>query len=104
MAIEAIQKVAEIEENVKKEKEYAQAESKQRMLDTQRWVRRLLEDTRQEAEHEGRVMMTEADTQAAKWTEKVLESARQDCESMKQEARSRLAQAVDFLSEKVVNS
>ena len=104
MAVEAIQKVAEIEENAKKEKENAQAESKQRLLDTQRWARRLLEDSRQEAEHEGRVMMTEAEEKAAKWTEEVLESARRDCESMKQEARSRLAQAVDFLSEKVVNS
>lgn len=103
MAVEAIQKVTELEQNVKKQRESAAMESKQRLLEAQRAARRLEEESRQEAERQARDMMKEAEAQAAKWTQSVLDQARQDCEARKREARTRLDQAAAFLVEKVVN-
>ena len=48
-------------------------------------------------------MMTDAEQQAASCTQEVLTSAQQECEGMKQAAREKLEQAVDFLMEKVVS-
>ena len=86
MAVEAIQQVTELEQTVKREKETAAAESKQRVLEAQRSARRQVEESRQNAEAETRQMMAEAEQEAAKWTASVLD------------------QAVAFLVEKVVKS
>ena len=75
MAVEAIQAVTELEERVKKQKEAAATQNKQRLLEAQ----------------------------AAEWTQQVLSQARQDCEALKAEARGRLSEAAAFLAEKVVN-
>lgn len=103
MAVEEIQKVTELEEQVKRQKEAAAAQNKQRLLEAQRAARLLVEQSRQEAEAEARKSMAQAEEEAAAWTQKVLDQARQDCEEKKTEARSRLTQTAAFLAEKVVS-
>lgn len=102
MAVEAIQAVTALEEQVKKQKEAAAAQNKQRLLEAQRAARLLVEQSRQQAEGEARQKMTQAEAQAAEWTREVLSQAGRDCEALKAEARSRLDQAAAFLAEKVV--
>ena len=47
MAVEAIQAVTELEERVKKQKEAAATQNKQRLLEAQRTARLLVEQSRQ---------------------------------------------------------
>ena len=101
MAVEAIQQVTQLEEQVKKQKEAAAVQNKQRLLDAQRAVRLQVEQSRQQAQAQAREMMAQAEAQAAQWTQGVLEQARQDCEEQKKEARSHLDQAAAFLAEKI---
>ena len=103
MAVEAIQQVTQLEDQVKKQKESAAVQNKQRLLDAQRAVRLQVEQSRQQAQAQAREMMAQAEAQAAQWTQGVLEQARRDCEQRKEEARSRLDQAAAFLAEKVVS-
>ena len=84
MAVEAIQAVTELEERVKKQKEAAAVQNKQRLLEAQRAARLLVEQSRQQAEG-------------------VLDQAKQECEALKTQARGRLSEAAAFLVEKVVN-
>ena len=102
MAVEAIQAVTELEERVKKQKEAAAVQNKQRLLEAQRAARLLVEQSRQQAEGEARQKMAQAEAQAAEWTQGVLDQAKQECEALKTQARGRLSEAA-FLVEKVVN-
>ena len=102
MAVEAIQKVTQIEQEAKRRKEAASAEGKQKILVTQRAAQRLLEEARANAETEVRQMMAQAEEQAAQSASQVLEQARQESEAMKQTARKRLDLAAELIVEKVV--
>ena len=104
MAVEAIQQVTQLEEQVKKQKESAAVQNKQRLLDAQRAVRLQVEQSRQQAQAQAREMMAQAEAQAAQWTQGVLEQARQACRGLQEKAEgSRLDQAAAFLAEKVVS-
>ena len=104
MAGEEIEKVAQLEQEMKQRKEAAVAEGKQRVLEAQRLARRQLEESRQEAELQVRQMMAKAEAEAAQWTLHALKDATQECEEFKTKARGRLDQAAAFIVEKVVNS
>ena len=54
MAVEAIQKVTQVEQEAMRRKEAAAAEGKQKILVTQRAAQRLLEEARANAETEVR--------------------------------------------------
>ena len=79
MAVEAIQKVTQVEAEADRRKEEAMAESKQKLLVAQRAAQRLLADSRSEAENEARQMLVQTEEEAAKATQKVLEQAKLDC-------------------------
>ena len=103
MAVEAIQKVTQVEAEADRRKEEAMAESKQKLLVAQRAAQRLLADSRTEAENEARQMLVKTEEEAAKATQKVLEQDKLDCEQWKRTARTRLDQAARAIVEKVVN-
>lgn len=103
MAVEAIQKVTEIEQEARQRQEAAAAEAKQRVMMAQRAGQRLLEDTHLTVEGEVKQMMADAEAQAASWTQQVLAQAREECEEMKAQARTRLDQAAARIVERVVN-
>ena len=102
MAVEAIQAVTELEERVKKQKEAAAVQNKQRLLEAQRAARLLVEQSRQQAEGEARQKMAQAEAQAAEWTQGVLDQAKQECEVLKTQARGRLCEAAPVVVVKVV--
>ena len=96
MVTDEIQKVTELEQEVKQKKENAAAQNKQRVSQAQRAARLAVEQARQQAE-------TDAEAQARAWAQDVLEQARQGCEARKAQMRSRLDEAAAFLVEKVVS-
>ena len=103
MVTDEIQKVTELEQEVKQKKENAAAQNKQRVSQAQRAARLAVEQARQQAETEAGGMMAEAEAQARAWAQDVLEQARQGCEARKAQMRSRLDEAAAFLVEKVVS-
>ncbi len=90
MVTDEIQKVTELEQEVKQKKENAAAQNKQRVSQAQRAARLAVEQARQQAETEAGAMMAEAEAQARAWAQDVLEQARQGCEARKAQMRSRL--------------
>ena len=93
MAVEEIKKVTETEQEIKKQLENAVADGKQKVLEAHR----------QEAEGQVRHMMTEAEEEAAKWTQEVLAKAEEECQALKADAGSRLDRAAALIVEKVVS-
>ena len=104
MAMEAIQAVTALEEEIRKQKEGTAAQNTQRLLEAQRAARLLVEQSRQQAEGEAKEQMAQAEAQAGEWTREVLRQAERDCEAQKAQARGRLDQAAAFLAEKVVSA
>lgn len=103
MAMEAIERITQLEQETARMKEKAAADSRQRMQTAQREARRTLEQARQQAEVQAREMMARAEEQAAELTRQQLRQAEQTCGEMKQQAQSRLKQAAAMIVEKVVN-
>ena len=103
MAMEAIERITQLEQETARMKEIAAADSRQRIQTAQREARRTLEQARQQAEVQAREMMARAEEQAAGLTRQQLRQAEQTCGEMKQQAQSRLKQAAAMIVEKVVN-
>ena len=91
MAMQAIQQVEELERESQRRREAAVAQSKQQLAEAQKAARKLLDDSRAQAEE-----------RAAKTAEGILVQARQDCEVLKGAAQSRLEGAAASIVEKVV--
>ena len=102
MAIEAIKKVTETEQDSQKRRDAAVAAGKQQVAEAQKAVRRMMEEQRQQAEAQVKQMMLDAEDQAAKAAEGILAAAGEECDALKAAARDRLEQAVELIVEKVV--
>lgn len=102
MAIEAIRKVTQSEQEAQARRDAAAAENRQQVAQAQKQARTMLEESRQRAEGLAKELMRKAEEKAARENEEFLEQARQDCQRMKEEARKRLDQAADCIVEKVV--
>jgi V/A-type H+-transporting ATPase subunit G/H len=102
MAIEAIRKVTQTEQDSQKRRDAAAAEGKQQVAQAQKEAKRLLEDARQQAEAKAREQMQQAEEKAAELSKGILTGAEQDCQSLKENARKRLDQAAELIVEKVV--
>ena len=78
-------------------------DARRRELDFCRYEIQELEQARTEAEAAVKQMMQEAEARAAQTTARVLEQAGEDCELLKQNARTHLDEAVQLIVERVVN-
>ena len=103
MGINAIEKVTGSEAQAKVLRDQAAAESKQKLVAAQRAAQQQLEQARAEAEAKVKQMMQEAEARAAQTTARVLEQAGEECELLKQGARTHLDEAVQLIVERVVN-
>ena len=103
MAMEAIERITQLEQETARLKEKAAADNRQRVQAAQREARRTVEQARQQAEARAREMMAQAEKQAAEITGRRLEQAERDCAQMKQQAQTRLEQAAAMIVEKVVS-
>ena len=101
MALEAIQTVTQAEAKAKADREAAVVQAKQKVADAQREAKQAVEQARQQAREEARRMMAEAEDKAANLTQE-LERAKQDCETLKQNARGRLEEAAQLIVGRVV--
>lgn len=102
MAMDAIKKVTETEQDFQKRREAAAAEGKQQVAQAQKDGRRIVEEARQTAEAQVRQMMADADGKAAQKAQEIMAAAQKDCEGLKQQARTHLDQAAALIVEKVV--
>ena len=93
MAMEAIQKITQLEREAAQLRDSAAAESRQRVQTAQREAQRLVEQAKQQAENQIRELMTRAEEQAAQLSQEKLVQTKQNCEEMKRQAQSRLKQA-----------
>ncbi len=103
MAVEAIEKVTQTELEARKRKDAAVADNKQRILAAQKEAQRLLEQSRADAEAKVRDMMSQAEAEAGKVGQKVMDQASKESDAMKGRARKRLDQAAQMIVERVVN-
>ena len=103
MGIHAVEKVTEIETQARLLRDQAAAESKQKLVAAQRTAQQELEQARAGAEAKVKQMMQEAEARAAQTTARVLEQAGEECELLKQGARTHLDEAVQLIVERVVN-
>lgn len=103
MALEAIEKVTELEREIQKRRDAAAADSKQQIQAAQRSGQKLLEESRQEAEEAVRDMMAKAEKKAAEQAKETIAEARGSCEALKVAARKNLDQAAALVVKKVVS-
>ena len=103
MVVNAIEKVTNSEAEANRMRDAAAAQSKQKLLAAQRAAQQELEQARAQAEARVKQMMQEAETRAAQTTARVLEQAGEECELLKQSARTHLDEAVQLIVERVVN-
>lgn len=104
MAMQELERAAELEQRLAAEYAAAQADAKKRIVIEQRAGARLIEDSRRSGEVESRRMMDEAERRAAEKTDETLAQAREACEEMKRKARERLDDTAQWIMEKVVNN
>jgi len=102
VAMEAIQKVTQVEQATSQRWEAILAENKQKIAVAQRSAQRVLEEGRLEAEAEARQLMVLAEREAAQSTKELLEQTERENEALKQAARAKLGQAAELIVEKVV--
>ena len=102
MAMDAIKQVTQIEQDSQKRRDAAAAAGKLAVVEAQKAVRKLLTETRQEAEAQVRQMMQQAEDQAAEETRKAMAEGERACEKLKEDARTRLEDAAARIVEKVV--
>ena len=103
MGINAIEKVTRSEAQAKVLRDQAAAQSKQMLVAAQRAAQQELEQARAGAEAKVKQMMQDAEVRAAQTTARVLEQAGEECELLKQNARTHLDEAVQLIVERVVN-
>lgn len=103
MALDAIKKVTDFEQEIQNQKDSAAVSAKQRIAQAQKDSQRILEDSRRQAQAQAKAMMTEAEDQAAKSAQEVLARAQTDCDALRESARGRLEKAAALIVERVVN-
>lgn len=103
MVVNAIETVTGAEAEANRMRESAAAQSKQKLLAAQRAAAQQLEQSKQQAQAQVKQMMLDAEQRAAQTTARVLEQAGQECEVLKQQARTHLDDAVQLIVERVVN-
>ena len=104
MAMEAIEKVTQTEQEAARLKEEAAAEARQRVLRAEKDGRVLLEQAVREARTQAARLLEQAEQEAGHQVARIRDEAAQDCSTLQQEARKRLEAAAALIVERVVNS
>ena len=104
MSFEAIQKVTEAEQEVKKRRADAAAEAKRIVAEADRMGRQAVASERAAAEAKVKAMMAEAEARAGERAQRTHEENAGACAALKERARPQLDRAADLIVEKVGKS
>lgn len=103
MAMEAIQKVTQTEQEGQRCRDEAVAAARQTVAQAEREGKQALEDARVQAQGQAATMLERAEKQAAANAERIMDEGRQGCDELIRSARTRLEQAAALIVERVVN-
>lgn len=103
MSLEAVQKVAQAEQQSKERKAAAAEQAKRLVAEARQNGQAELQKARATAESRAKEQMALAEERAAKAAETVLADTRKSCASLCQAAESKLADAAALIVRRVVN-
>ena len=102
MSLEAIEKVTELETQMREQKAAAEAKARQIAVDAEREGIALLEKTRADAAERGRKLLKQAEERAAKQAEEIQSAAEAESEALREAAGRNLEEAAEFIVGRVV--
>ncbi|MBQ6986425.1 MAG: hypothetical protein IJQ25_05505 [Oscillibacter sp.] len=102
MSLEAIQKVADAEQEGQKRIAEAHAEARQLLADAQKNGEALIKEVRAGAAEEQRKLMRQAEERAADKAAQIDRDARAEGDRLRQNAKTHLNEAADYIVRKVV--
>ena len=102
MSLEAIEKVTELETQMRERKAAAESEARQIAADAERDGIALLEKTRADAADRGRKLLKQAEERAAIRAKEIEAGAEAESFRQRQQAEARLKETAEFIVERVV--
>jgi len=104
MSLEAIREIQSVEEAMEASRAQARAQAQKLISDAEREGRMLLEQSREAAAGQAAAAMAAAEARAAKRRDEILSAAEDDCKTISDGADAFMAQAVNKIVERVVES
>ena len=104
MSMEAITRIAEKEEQMRREKAAAEAQTRQIRQDARAAGGALLRQVREEAAQQEKDLLAQAEQRAQECRDAMLRETEAECAALRREGESRLAKAIDFIVERVVKN
>lgn len=102
MSLEAIEKVTQVENEVRERRAAAEAEAKQLISDAEKEGQALLQRTRAAGAESGRELLRQAEERAASAAAKTARAAEEDAAKLREAAGTRLEAAAEFIVGRVV--
>ena len=99
-----MKRISACEEEAVSIRKQAQADAKQMLEQGKKQASELLDTSGKQADEQYRQAMAKAETQASEIYSERMAAVTAECESMKQQAKARLPEAVKIITGKVVNS
>lgn len=103
MSLEAVQKVAEVEQKNKERRTAAEAEAKRLISEAERSGQALLKQTRTQEAEEAKVLLQQAEDRAKARSAEILKSAEAEGDALRNTAAAHLTEAAALIVGKVVN-
>ncbi len=103
MSLEAIEKVTEVERQVKERRAAADVQAQQMRTDAERTGQARLQQARADAAERGRELLKQAEEQAARQAEEIQRAAETEAAALRDQAEQHLAEAAEFIVGRVVN-
>lgn len=103
MSLEAIRKVAEIEEQVQERKLIAEAEAHQMIADAEKAGAVNVQKTRNEVAENAKLLLKQAEERATEKTAEIQRAAEAESSALREKAAKHMEEAVEFIVGRVVN-
>jgi len=104
MSRKAIQEIRSVEENMERSRAEARAKAQRLIADAEREGRELLKRGREDSAKKTAEVMKASEECAESRRAEILASAEKDCKALRSGAKAKMAQAVQMIVERVVES
>lgn len=104
MSADVIERITELEREMRARYEQAAAENRQKLAAARHALERRNEDSRRISEADERGALEAAANEAAEERHRILQRAKEDCGALVSEARGRMDGVADWIVERVVNN
>ena len=102
MALEAMEKILEIEEKSREEKRSAEADARRMIADAEQGGVSLIQQVRAQAAEAGKMLMQQAEAHAAEQATAIAQAAEAEGDALRQAAEMRLEEVAEFIIGRVV--